>query len=150
MKKISFALPALLALSFLLSGCATESTTEPAMETSVQPQSETVVETPAEAAPQQKMSPEKIAGKSMELTGTISDTPWQHMIDAPRGYENANYVDFADGDQMVVYSKTPMECEGDVNIKGRYVEIEGTSKRPGSDESYTELQIMADEFECAD
>jgi hypothetical protein len=81
------------------------------------------------------------------LTGRISQTPWQHMINIPSSHPFADYMDF-DDDQMVVYSKEPIDCPGEVRVEGKYIEIEGTSKRPGSEEVYTELQILVDEFEC--
>lgn len=88
-------------------------------------------------------------GDRVELIGKVSNTPWQHLIKKPEGYIFIDYMDFED-DQLVVYSKEFIECEGEVKIKGTVFQLEGTSKRPGSEEPYNELQIAVDEFECVD
>jgi hypothetical protein len=89
-----------------------------------------------------------VKGADVDLTGEISDTPWQHMIDIPKKYPYADYFDLDDGDQLVIYTKLPVDCTGEMRLNGKIIEIKGTSKRPGSDEKYTEPQILVDEFEC--
>jgi len=87
-------------------------------------------------------------GESVELTGTLSDQPWQHMIDMRPEYPYISYVDFEDGDQLVVYTKQLAVCNGEFGFKGKVIEIQGESKNPNSDEKYTEIQVLADEITC--
>jgi len=87
-------------------------------------------------------------GETIELSGTLSETPWQHMINIQEAYPYIAYVDFEDGDQLVVYTKNLPVCYGEVKFKGTVIEIEGESKNPDSDEKYTEIQITADELTC--
>lgn len=87
-------------------------------------------------------------GEPIEITGTLSDQPWQHMIDIREDYPYIAYVDFEDGDQLVVYTKQLAICDGEFGVKGTVIEIEGESKNPNSDEKYTEVQIIADEITC--
>lgn len=81
------------------------------------------------------------------LTGKISDTPWQHMINIPETHPYADYLDF-DDDQMVIYSQRMIDCSGEIKVMGAYIEIEGPSKRPGSNDVYKELQFLVDDFKC--
>lgn len=90
------------------------------------------------------------AGSYVDITGKISNTPWQHMVNPPMSHPHAEYMDFDDGGQVVVYSKEIIDCDGKLTVKGEVIEIEGTSKRPGSEEVYTELQLVADKVDCLD
>ncbi len=87
-------------------------------------------------------------GQTVELTGKLSNQPWQHMIDIHEDYPYISYVDFEDGDQLVVYTKDLPMCNGEFSFKGTVIQIEGESKRPDSDEKFTEVQITADETTC--
>jgi hypothetical protein len=87
-------------------------------------------------------------GETVELTGKLSNQPWQHMIDIREDYPYISYVDFDDGDQLVVYTKDLPMCNGEFSFKGTVIQIEGESKRPDSDEKFTEIQIIADETSC--
>ncbi|MFC1809951.1 hypothetical protein ACFLZH_00460 [Patescibacteria group bacterium] len=87
-------------------------------------------------------------GEPVELVGALSDQPWQHMIDIREDYPYIAYIDFEDGDQLVVYTKVLLVCPGEVSLKGTVIEIEGQSKRPGSEEKFVEVQITADEVLC--
>ena len=49
-----------------------------------------------------------------------------------------------------MYSKEKIDCGGLVRIEGRVIQIEGKSKRPGSDEVYREIQITVEGWECAE
>jgi len=87
-------------------------------------------------------------GETVELTGKLSDIPWQHMIEIREAYPYINYIDFEGGDQRVVYTKDLIRCSNNVKFKGTVVEIVGESKNPDSNEVYVDQQITADEFEC--
>lgn len=77
-------------------------------------------------------------GETVELTGKLSNQPWQHMIDIHPEYPYIAYVDFDDGDQLVVYTKELAECNGEFGFKGTVIQIEGES----------EIQVLADETTC--
>lgn len=87
-------------------------------------------------------------GTKAEISGTISDQPWQHMVDFPEEYVFLTYIDYNDGDQIVAYSKEYIECQEAVMLSGEYFLLEGTSKRPGSDEPYSEMQFKVNSYEC--
>ena len=82
-----------------------------------------------------------------ELTGTISDQPWQHMVDVHLSHPNLYYLDLEGGDQLVIYTKEPVSCTN-VKVRGQPVMIQGTSKKPGSEEIYREKQILVEKFDC--
>jgi hypothetical protein len=89
-------------------------------------------------------------GNEVSLVGTISNNPWQHLIDYNEEYSNIGYFDLEDGNQIVIYSKEMIKCEKRVKIKGKVIEISGKSKRPGdtSKEVYREYQIIVEDWEC--
>lgn len=99
-----------------------------------------------EPVPNEKLNLE--VGETVELSGKLSDRAWQHMIDIKPDYPYIAYVDFDNGDQLVVYTKTLPVCTGEFGFKGTVIQIEGESKRPDSDEKFTEIQITADEITC--
>jgi hypothetical protein len=88
-------------------------------------------------------------GQRVEIRGRISETPWQHLIGNPEGYDYSYYFDVGDF-QIVLYTKAGLDCAGELTVRGTVVRIQGSSKRPGSkaDESYVEFHIAADAWEC--
>ena len=91
---------------------------------------------------------EKNIGKEITLKGRISDTHWQHLIDTSHDYEYIYYLDLDGGDQIVFYSNDAVLCLGEIKIQGKVIRVVGKSKRPGSDATYIEYQIIAEEWEC--
>ena len=89
-------------------------------------------------------------GKNISLVGSISNTPWQHLIKITEKYENIEYLDLDDGNQIVIYSREPIECKGRIKITGHVKEVSGKSKKPGdnSEEVYREYQINVNDWEC--
>ena len=89
-------------------------------------------------------------GKTISLIGSVSPTPWQHLIEIKETYENIEYLDLEDGNQIVVYSRKSIKCEGRIKITGKVIEVAGRSKRPGdtSESVYSEYQIVVDDWEC--
>jgi hypothetical protein len=85
--------------------------------------------------------------KTVTIKGKISNRPEQHMIDPQESYPYMDYFD-ADNKQFVVYTKEKINCSGETTITGKTIEIKGSSKKPGSDEFYTEEQILVNSFEC--
>jgi len=47
----------------------------------------------------------------VSLRGNVSNMPWQHMIDYRKDYPEIVYFDM-DGDQIVLYAKTPITGGG--------------------------------------
>jgi len=68
--------------------------------------------------------------KRISLIGTISTTPWQHLIKISETHEIIDYLDLEDGEQIVIYSRIPIKCEKKVQITGKVIEVTGKSKRP--------------------
>ena len=88
-------------------------------------------------------------GKAVSVEGKIADVIWQHLIKSPETHPEMTYFDIGDY-QIVVYSEKPIMSKGKLKISGTVVKVEGKSKRPGSDEIYTEYHIAADKWECID
>jgi hypothetical protein len=88
-------------------------------------------------------------GKTVELTGRISHTPWQHLMGNPFGFGETYYFDVGDF-QIVIYSKVPIDCAGEVKIRGTVLKIQGPPKSAGSkvDETYVEYHLAVDEWTC--
>jgi hypothetical protein len=86
-------------------------------------------------------------GKKVCLKGRISRTPWQHMISVQQGYPIPDYFDVGDF-QIVIYSREPVRCKGDVLVYGTVVLIEGETKNPNRKESATEYHLKVDRWEC--
>ena len=93
---------------------------------------------------------EEHVGKDITLVGKISDTPWQHLIDISKEYRNIYYLDYESGEQLVFYTKIPIECKEKIKIIGKVIRVVGKSKRPDSDATFIEFQIVADTWECLD
>jgi len=88
-------------------------------------------------------------GRKVEIAGRVSRTPWQHMIGNPAGFPYSEYFDVGNY-QIVVYSKTPLDCPGAIIVRGTVIKLQGSSKRPGTkaDESFIEYHLAADAWEC--
>ncbi|MHA2357864.1 MAG: hypothetical protein ACXABK_03745 [Candidatus Heimdallarchaeaceae archaeon] len=91
---------------------------------------------------------EEHVGKDIVLIGKISDTLWQHLIEFSKDYKNIYYLDYESGEQLVFYTKTLIECNEKIKIKGKVIRVVGKSKRPGSNATFMEFQIVADSWEC--
>ena len=87
-------------------------------------------------------------GDTVEIVGRISKTPWQHLVGMHEAYPYFYYIDIEDGGQIVVYSAEEISCSGQIKLSGEVIEAGGSSKRPGSDEEYRELQLIVRSFEC--
>ena len=88
-----------------------------------------------------------MAGKRIVIVGTVSGTPWQHMVDPRPSHPHETYFDMGRG-QIVVYSKEPVSCAGTVRIAGTVIRLEGSSRDPQRKETGTEYQVLADSWEC--
>lgn len=87
-------------------------------------------------------------GDTVEVVGKISDMPWQHLVGMHEAYPYFYYIDIEGGGQIVAYSAKEIACEGRIKLRGKVIEAGGSSKRPGSDEEYRELQLLVRSFEC--
>ncbi len=86
--------------------------------------------------------------KKVCLVGQVSSIPWQHMIAFVEGHPYSEYFDVRDY-QIVIYAKTPIECQGMVRLYGTVLKVEGKGKRPDpGDELYTEYHLVVDKWEC--
>lgn len=86
-------------------------------------------------------------GKRIIIMGTVSNTPWQHMIDPRPSHPHETYFDMGSS-QIIVYSREPIECGGTVRITGTVIMLEGSSKDPRRKETCSEYQVLADSWEC--
>jgi hypothetical protein len=89
----------------------------------------------------------KYVGKKVCVKGTVSRTPWQHMIGIQEGYPFSEYFDIGDY-QIVIYSREPVRCKGEVLVYGSVVLIEGQTKDPARKEAATEYHLRVDRWEC--
>ncbi len=81
------------------------------------------------------------------LHGKVSDIPWQHMVGTFKGYPRTAYFDVGSF-QIVVYSRTPISCTGEVEVTGKVREVKGLSKGPEPRETFTEYHVTADSWKC--
>lgn len=88
-------------------------------------------------------------GQDLILVGRVSRTPWQHMIRGDLHKESA-YIDLEDGGQIVAYAGGTITCDGPVLLRGRAILTEGSSKRPGSKDICSEVQVDVGSWECLD
>lgn len=88
-----------------------------------------------------------LAGKRIVIVGTVSGTPWQHIVDPRPSHPYETYFDMGRS-QIVVYSKEPVSCAGTVRITGTVIRLEGSSGDPRRKEACTEHQVLADSWEC--
>lgn len=87
-----------------------------------------------------------VPGNTVTVTGRVSKVPGQHLVRAERAAD-AVYFDVEKGGQIVAYVRGGIGTEGRVRLTGTVVVAEGGSKRPGSTERYTELQLDVTSWE---
>lgn len=85
-------------------------------------------------------------GQTVSVTGRVSKVPGQHLIRSERAAD-AVYFDVDGKGQIVAYVRGGLSTEGRVRLTGTVVSAEGRSKRPGSSERYTELQLDVTSWE---
>lgn len=86
-------------------------------------------------------------GKKISFEGTMARIPWQHLINIPDTHPNFSYINI-EKDQIVVYSKERVNCKDKIKVFGTVIKVQGKSKRPGSDDVFTEYQVVIDKWEC--
>jgi hypothetical protein len=88
-------------------------------------------------------------GERVVLAGRVSQTPWQHMIRGDLKKQSA-YIDLERGGQIVAYAEGSISCPGTVVLTGTVLLTEGSSKRPGSKEVGSEVQLDVESWQCLD
>ena len=93
---------------------------------------------------------EECLGEVITLNGKISQIPWQHLIGFIEDFKHENYFDLDNGEQIVIYTRTPILCRGTIKVKGTINKTEGKSKRPQppEDNYYYEYQMLVETWEC--
>ncbi len=86
-------------------------------------------------------------GKTVTVTGRISDVPWQHIIANEPGHPFSYYFDVGP-EQTVIYAKTGIECGPGLTVTGTVIEVGTKSKKPGDDQTYREYQILVEDWVC--
>jgi len=86
-------------------------------------------------------------GQKVVVEGRISQIPWQHLIAPSDSHPVILYLD-SGKNQIVIYSKRYITCTEKIKTTGTVIKIEGKSKKTGSDEIFSEYQIVVDEYEC--
>ena len=90
-------------------------------------------------------------GKIVKIKGKVATAIWQHLIIQADGYPYMNYIDLDENYQIVVYSKSQIVCENDLEMIGEVLKVKGGSKDPRSkihDDIYYEFQFNADSWKC--
>ena len=93
---------------------------------------------------------EENVGKDVALKGKISEEIWQHMLEYVESHPYENYFNLSDRNiQIVVYAKKKIDCEDEIIIKGKLIQLRG-NKHPRSkvNESYIEYHLIADSWKC--
>lgn len=109
-------------------------------------------ESTAPAEPAQPPRPAWEPGQVVRVLGTISNTPWQHLVAHIPG-KLVEYLDLEDGGQTVIYIDKSPHCPGMVEVEGVVMEVQGSTKRPGGprnaqEESFSELHINVSRMRC--
>lgn len=87
-------------------------------------------------------------GKAVVVEGTVSAVPYQHMMPGAPDARHDIYLDL-DGDaQVVVISRSPIECKKRVRIEGTVYEVSGAGK--GGGDTYREPYVRAEKWSCLD
>jgi hypothetical protein len=86
------------------------------------------------------------AGSSVTLYGRVSQSPMQSIGFAPPG-KVMEYFDYGDRQVVVYWTKTPL-CSGEIEIVGVVKLEQGTTKRPGSTEPYSERVVDVETARC--
>ncbi len=86
-------------------------------------------------------------GTHVVIEGKVAQEIWQHMMAPTSSNPHETYFDMGRG-QIVIYTKSPVECTGTVRAAGMVVKIEGASKNPRRKETCTEYHVRADSWEC--
>ncbi len=89
-----------------------------------------------------------LVGQRVVVRGSVSDTPWQHLVASVPG-RNGYYFDM-EGWQIVVYAERE-PASGPILVYGTVLEVEGGGKRPGkSEERFVEYHVLCDFWERAE
>ena len=67
----------------------------------------------------------------------------------PFGYGNSYYFDVQDF-QIVIYSKSPISCAGELTVRGAVLKVQGPPRGAGGkvDDTCVEYHLAADEWTC--
>lgn len=87
------------------------------------------------------------AGQEINTSAKITRNTYEHPINPPEGYPYAAYVRL-NGEESVLYSKTPVKCKlgQDIEFEGRV--RKATAVPEGQEQEATELHVVLKEFEC--
>ena len=67
----------------------------------------------------------KNEGKTITITGKISNIVWQHIISTTNSHPYSSYLDLEDGYQIIIYTKNQLACKERVEVKGKVIRVEG-------------------------
>ena len=87
-------------------------------------------------------------GKTIKITGKISNVIWQHIISAPKSHPYMSYFDLEDGYQIIIYTKNQITCKEKVEVKGEIIRIEGNKNTDSKSAGLIEYHIIADTWKC--
>ena len=89
-------------------------------------------------------------GKTLTIKGKITGIMWQHMFQDIEGYPNTNYVDLEENAQIVVYSKEPITCKGDIEVTGEIIKVghEKGDPREKIPDEYWEYHMIVEYWKC--
>jgi outer membrane protein OmpA-like peptidoglycan-associated protein len=92
-------------------------------------------------------------GLVVVVRGRVSKMPNQHLMGGVAGKRDF-YFDVTGGSQTVVYAAALPACGGELELRGKVLEVRGGSKRPGEaskvGSSYSELHVDVDDARCID
>ena len=89
-------------------------------------------------------------GKTLTIKGKITGIMWQHMFQDIEGYPNTNYVDLEENAQIVVYSKEPITCKGQIEVTGEIIKVghEKGDPREKIPDEYWEYHMIVESWKC--
>jgi len=87
-------------------------------------------------------------GKTITITGKISNVIWQHVINTTKSHPYPSYFDLKDGYQIIIYTKNQITCKERVEVKGEVIRVEVHEDEDSKAAGLVEYHILADAWKC--
>ena len=87
-------------------------------------------------------------GKTITVTGKISNVVWQHIISATNSHPYFSYFDLEDGYQIIIYTENQIKCKERMEVRGEVLKVEVNEDADSKGAGLVEYHIMADNWKC--
>jgi hypothetical protein len=87
-------------------------------------------------------------GKTITISGKISNVVWQHAISPTKSHPYLSYFDLKDGYQIILYAKNQITCKERVEVTGEVVRVKVNNDAKSKAAGHVEYHIIADTWKC--